>query len=431
MKLLKYKTFKGLHVVCKKCNRNIEVSQDQYKGCNHPIERQRYKAMVKINGRRPSKDLKSLDYDGAIKEFLYWKEDLNKPYKLKLPNSSSESKPELFEECIWMFSDWLENVGLPVQEQKQRSLRYVIESVGIVTRFKDFLVKNGYNLKKLTVYQVDKFVISDYYEYLEKKYENPSTFNHQLRPLKSFFNCLINVKGYDMPNPTKGIRLKYENPDPKSVNDTDFLKLLSVVTKKDSIHTYENGVRKNMYRPYIKTSFELAAFTGMRLKEVAMLKFSDIVLDSDEGLSHIKGTDLKFELTHNWAKNKESKIVNIPRSPELEDLLNRLDYKNNIGSDKYLIDGDSKISRESLAKQMSHSFTFFRRKAGLGDIFSIKHLRKTFLTRLQSQTGLAQSAGYQKTAKVILNNYIVKDEIVEAIAKKGFSYFNKQQIGQI
>ena len=68
MKLLKYKKFAGLHIVCKKCSKHIEISQDAYKGCKHPIERQRYKAIVSIRGQRKTRDLKSLEYNEAINE---------------------------------------------------------------------------------------------------------------------------------------------------------------------------------------------------------------------------------------------------------------------------------------------------------------------------------------------------------------------------
>jgi hypothetical protein len=105
--------------------------------------------------------------------------------------------------------------------------------------------------------------------------------------------------------------------------------------------------------------------------------------------------------------------------------LNRLDYKNNLGDHRYLIDGDCTFNRKSLAKEMSHAFTFFRKKAGLPNNFSIKHLRKTFLTKLETKTGLTESAGYQKTIGVIRKNYIDKTVVSREIQKRGFSYFDK------
>ena len=129
------------------------------------------------------------------------------------------------------------------------------------------------------------------------------------------------------------------------------------------------------------------------------------------------------ERAHNWDKTKAKKIVHIPLSPELKDLLTRLKYKENVEVDRYLIAGDESISRGSLAKQLSHSFTFYRRKAELGEDFSIKHLRKTFLTKLHLQTGLTESMGYQKTSNVILKNYIDKRDVVKEANRRGFSYF--------
>ena len=213
-----------------------------------------------------------------------------------------------------------------------------------------------------------------------------------------------------------------------SIADDDFLKLLSVVTEEDSVELCKNGKKRNRYRTWTKASFELAAFTGMRLEEVATLKYSDIKLNQHGELDYLEGIDLKYQRANNWDSTKAKKLVPIPITPELEDLLNQLNYKQNLGADRYLIDGDCKMSRSSLAKEMSHSFTFYRRKAGLSDSFSIKHLRKTFLTKLESQTGLTESAGYQKTLSVIHKNYIDKKQISRDIQEKGFSYYRKSSL---
>lgn len=106
----------------------------------------------------------------------------------------------------------------------------------------------------------------------------------------------------------------------------------------------------------------------------------------------------------------------------------KLNYKENIGLDKYLIAGDNNISRSSLAKQLSYSFTFYRKKAQLFDDFSIKHLRKTFLTKLHLQTGLTESMGYQKTSGVILRNDVDRKEVVKEVNSRGFSFFKADEI---
>jgi hypothetical protein len=113
-------------------------------------------------------------------------------------------------------------------------------------------------------------------------------------------------------------------------------------------------------------------------------------------------------------------------TPELEDLLNRLNYQQHLDEDRYLLDGDCNMKRASLAKEMSHAFTFYRKKAGLPSNISIKHLRKTFLTKLQVQTGMVQFAGYQKTLSVIDKNYIDKRAITKEIKNRGFKIFVQQ-----
>lgn len=423
MKILKYKKFTGLHIVCKKCNRHIEVSQTPYKGCNHPLERQRYKAIIKVNGGRKTRDLKSLDYDEAVKELLEFKSELTNPIKLINLSAQPEIRYELFTDFMYMFGDWLENVGIPRHEQKISSPKHIKETIGYINKLGGFLMKNVYDLEKLTIYQIDKHILGKYYEYLEETIKNNSTFNHNIRALKSFYNFLTGEKQLGIPNIPKKMKLKYENPNPTSISDEDFLKLLSVINENDSIEILKSGVKKNRFRPYTKDGIELCAYTGMRLEEVTSLKHSDIVVDSNGELECIIGTDLKFERAHNWDKTKATKSVYIPISNELKELLERLDYKSNLGIDKYLIAGDDNIDRKTLAKQLSHSFTFYRRQAKLGDDFSIKHLRKTFLTKLHLQTGLTESMGYQKTSSVILKNYIDKKAVVKEANRRGFSFF--------
>jgi integrase len=322
-----------------------------------------------------------------------------------------------------MFGDWLENVGIPRHEQKIRSPKHIKETIGYINKLGVFLMKNGYDLKKLTIYQIDKYMLGKYYEYLEQTIKSNATFNHNIRALKSFYNFLIGEKQLGIPNIPKKMKLKYENPNPTSISDQDLLKLLSFINENDSIEILKSGVKKNRFRPYTKAGIELCAYTGMRLEEVTSLKYSDIVVDSDGELECVIGTDLKFERAHNWDKTKATKSVYIPISNELKELLERLDYKSNLGVNKYLIAGDDNIDRKTLAKQLSHSFTFYRRQANLGDDFSIKHLRKTFLTKLHLQTGLTESMGYQKTASVVLKNYIDKKAVVKEANKRGFSYF--------
>ncbi len=423
MKLLKYKKFTGLHIVCKKCGRHIEVSQTPYKGCVHPLERQKYKAVLKANGGRKTRDLTSLDYDDAIKEMLAFKEELSNPFKFITTEPKVANKPELLTDCVMMYSDWLENIDVPKHQQVTRTNGYVKSTVRYVLNFTDFLKTSKVNLNTFKIYDLTDEIVGKYYEYLEPLCKSASTHNHNIKALKNFNSYLIDKKGYMIPNYFKDINQQYENANPISVNDGDFIKLLDAISDVDSVHTYSTGERKNMYRPYTRDAIELVAFTGMRIEETMILKYSDIVLDGDGKIHHLIGTDLKFDRAHNWNNSKEPKKVMIPYTKELEVLLIRLNYKENLGLDKYLIAGDLKIKRKTIADQLSDSFSFYKKKAGISSNITLKHLRKTFLTKLHTKTGFVESMGYQRSAKVTLGNYIDKAEVVKKVNEMGFSFF--------
>lgn len=423
MKLLKYQKFKELHIVCKKCNKQIETSQSPYKGCNHPIERQRYKAIVNVNGGRKTRDLKATDYNDAIIELTEFKKELSNPFNFSLKTEKVEVAYDRFIDCIMMYSDYLENIDVPFFEQKVRTKEYIRDTISYIMKMKLFLDSNGYKTETLTIYQVDKKIVNFYFEELYKKCNSIATYNHNIRALKGFYKFLIEKKGYEIINPVLYAKLKNESPNPINVNDKDFKTIINSVTADNSVHCYKNGVKKNMYRPFIKEAFEIIAYTGMRITEAISIKYSDIVLDENGELDYVMGIDLKYEKAHNYDQSKPRKVVPIPYSPELEDLLNRLDYKKHLGEDKYLIGPDENITRDSMAKLLSHSFKFYRDKSGVTAKIGLKHLRKSFLTKIEAQTGLVESLGYQKTKRVIQGNYIVKPEIAKAVKEKGFRLF--------
>ena len=423
MKILKYNKFQNLHVVCKRCGRHIEVSQTPYKSCNHPIERQKYKAVLKVNGGRKTRDLKALDYDEAIKELLAFKVELSNPFKFITTEPKVDNKPELLIDCVMMYSDWLENIDVPKHQQVIRSNGYIKSTIRYVLNFTDFLQANKTNLKTFKIYDLNDAIVGKYYEHLEPLCKSTSTYNHNTKALKNFNSYLIDKKKYLIPNYFKDVSLKYENANPISVNDADFIKLLDAISDVDSVHTFSTGERKNMYRPYTRDAIELVAFTGMRIEEAMILQYDNIVLDADGKIQYLIGTDLKFDRAHNWNNSKELKKVLILYSKELEALLIRLNYRENLGKDKYLIAGDLNIKRKTIADQLSDSFTFFRNKAGIENKFTLKCLRKSFLTKLHIKTGFLVSMGYQKSEKVTLGNYIDKVEVVREVNRQGFGYF--------
>jgi len=427
MRLLKYKKFKGLHIKCKGCGRNIEVTQTAFKGCNHPIEKQVYKGLFRINGVRTTKDLKSKEYIDAVAELIQWKKELDNPIKIIIHQQPKEPQIELLEDWIWVYSDWLQNVEVPFHEKKHRSEKYISGRISYLMKFKKFLETNHPKGGNILITEIDKNMFGKYYEFVGNSTSSAAGFNHTIKSVKYFFNFVIDEKKLLMQHPCRKAKLKFESPNPVSIDDNDFLKLLSFVNERDSIEISSKGKMRNRFRPWMKDAFELSAYTGMRNEETVSLKYSDIILDSKGKLEYLSGTDLKYERKHNWDNTQAVKMVPIPITPELENLLNRLNYKEFLGTDRYLIDGDCVFNRKSLAIEMSKAFTFFKNKAGIQKNFTLKHLRKTFLTKMEAKTGLVRSAGYQKNASVIEKNYLNNIIISKKIQEMGFRYFDKQE----
>ncbi len=437
MKKLEYKKFKGLHIVCKVCGKSIEVNQSEYKGCKHPFDKQKYKAVIRFNGTRKTRDLKSLVYDEAIKELLEFKHELSNPIKIAKPKSANNSKSinnigidevkhEKFIDCVLMYSDYLENIDVPFFEQRTRSKEYIRDTIGYILKYRDYLEKQGYNINKLTIYEIDKHIVSKYFEMLFKTSKSLATYNHHLRTLKSFYKFLIEKKGYELINPMIFAKLKNVTLNTKSVDDNDFEKILKCIdetNEDDTIHVYNNGVKKKMYRPYIKHAVELIAYTGMRLLEAISIKYCDIITNDNGDIDYVKGVDIKYEKAHNYDNSKPIKYVPIPYTQELEDLLNRLDYKKYLGTNRYLIASNEDVSRETIKKQLTHSFGYYRDRAGVTDKIGLKHLRKTFLTKMQIETGMVTSLGYQKTQSVIEKNYLDKGKIAISLKEKNIKLY--------
>ena len=237
MKILKYRKCSGLHIVCKKCNKLIENSQDAYKGCKHPLERQKYKAIIKHNGSRKTRDLKALNYDDAIEELVKFKKELSDSIKFISNVPKKEFKHELLNDCILMFSDWLENIDVPFFEQKVRTKEYIRDTVGYVCKLKTYLENNGHKTDKMTIYQLDKTIVNKYFEELYQKSKSIATYNHNIRALKGFYKFLIVTKGYDLINPLQYAKLKNEAPNPINVIDNDFYKIINCVTEENAIQT--------------------------------------------------------------------------------------------------------------------------------------------------------------------------------------------------
>ena len=143
------------------------------------------------------------------------------------------------------------------------------------------------------------------------------------------------------------------------------------------------GHRKNMYRDYLKDAFRLLLFTGGRLEETINLKWSNIYSIEHQGKTYFKFiySDLKVNRIQKKSTEKQKSTM---IHADLLDFLNTLGLNDKIGNDEFIICPDRTRNVKNLIDQLSKSFTHYRDLAGLRKEISIKHLRKTYITWINS-----------------------------------------------
>jgi hypothetical protein len=86
-------------------------------------------------------------------------------------------------------------------------------------------------------------------------------------------------------------------------------------------------------------------------------------------------------------KNGSSKLKSTIVHADLMSLLIDLGLHQKIGKDEYIICPDRTRNNKNFISLVSKSFSFFRDKAGVRKDISIKHLRKTYITWVNSING--------------------------------------------
>ncbi|HOT89239.1 MAG TPA: phage integrase SAM-like domain-containing protein [Bacteroidales bacterium] len=430
MKKLEYKNCSGLQIVCQKCNRAVHKSMTVYNGCKHEFDNQYYKLVLpdpNIPGKRRTKKLTTKSLNEAITALVEFKEELCSPVIMDAPKVI---KPMLLLDCMAVYIDYKNDVNVPAHEKATLSKNYLDDLQRCLEKFPIFLKEIGVNVKTLKVDEVTENHVGGFYKYLDdKKYAAP-TFNHCIKHLRMFYEYLIVEKDYENKNPFRKAKLKPIWHNPQTINAIDFYDLIDGITPEDSIKVVgKNNNRKNRYRPWLKDVFRLAAYTGRRLEELVEMKWNWIV-NGDKGEPiYLQSPDLKVNaMQHNRDKNN-SKVVFIPIIEELMELLLELGYEQKKGLNDFIIASDEVMSRQTMIKYMSKSFSFYFEKLNRGYIKNLKHLRKTYISRLEMATsGISIKISGQSSMGLINSHYKDHKYFAEQIAKSEFRVYEKREL---
>jgi len=157
-----------------------------------------------------------------------------------------------------------------------------------------------------------------------------------------------------------------------------------------------------VYETWMINAFKLFLLVGGRREEVLSLKWSDII-QGNNGVLFFKFKNLKVERLGN--KNTPKKYS--PINEDLLKLLKEMGYDQMKGKNIKLIDPENTYTINTIMEKVSRSFSHFRKAAGIETPFTLKHLRKTYLTwvfyNMGSDTKLLSS---HTSMKVLENHYI-------------------------
>lgn len=385
---------------------------------NNFLTKQRIIAFDVINDLKDSSEIDDLTIN-ELNELI--RKTLNGNNPKKRSRLSKEKKPLDWETCKTLYLNYINNIDVPKHKQRIRSKGYIKDTTLYLNRFDDFFKSKNINWKVLKVTQITDNVVGKYYEHIEKTTSSNASFNHHLRTIRNFFNFLIEEKEYSIKNPFRKVSLRYEATNPKTITNNEFTALLKAINEKNGIAIYKTGVRKNMYRSYLKLAYQLALYTGRRTEEIATFKWSNIKCNEENHPIYIESIDLKADRQSNYNQSKATKMVFVPVIQQLRNLLYEMGFEKNKGSDKYLIAPDETASRKTIIFQLTKSFTFYYRQLNTDKEISLKHLRKTYLTHLQIITGNAIAISGHSTEDILNNHYIDQIEIAKSVAASNLS----------
>ncbi len=258
------------------------------------------------------------------------------------------------------------------------------------------------SLKKITTAMLNDELL----KIIQQKGVTKKAFTTIMGYLNDLFERAID-SGYIQQNPskrvnTKMLRMKCQDKathddEERILNDIEIYKLLDVIRKDE----------KATPKKAINYAIELSMYTGLRVGELAALKWSDIVdgvlyVYKSEHEVRVRGQ--KYEYRIGDTKNRKHRGV--PLSNDAIDVLDRLRIVSDAKDDDFLF-RDEKTGKRKTAKSIGSATTRRGNSAGIKHV-SIHRIRRTVISKLVSENVaisiVADWMGH--TVEVSAENYI-------------------------
>ena len=400
------KSHKGLYVFCKSCRLNNPP-------CKH-YDQHIYRAIFNIpggGGSKRTKMLKAENYDDAVVETIEFRKELEATNFEKVDVRIDEGNDYNLIGAILKYNQYLHGNSDYAHLVKNITDEYRKEIIYYCKIFAKKL-KETKNIERMRVTDVTKKDVASFYTYLETRFQ-PKTFNKCLNAMRGFFDFLIKIEEIEMKNPFAIFTPKpLVNNDIETITQGEFQSIL------DAVDTYTpytilggKGEKKTMYFPWLKDGFKLFLLTGGRREEVVNLKWSDICV-TERGIMFFMIDNLKV---NRIKKNNRARKKYIPINIDLEEFLIEMGMNEKKNTNDFIFLPNRTITTKIIMDRLSKSFTHYKKGAGIKKDFSLKNLRKTYITWVEqvmgNQTGILTS----HSTKEVLEKFYLDPKVLSAV----------------
>lgn len=395
MTMLKLPKFSraGLKIYCRKCRQNNT-------SCNH-FEHQVYRMCFidRKSGKHRSKILKSTTYNDALVEGIQFRNEVERSDVEIVKDRKSMNYPE----ALVRYDNYLRGRTQYAHLTKSVSDKHRKEVIRYCEMFGKSLKRN-HNLRHLKPGSISNQDVSIFYQQMGHRYSSPKTFNKVLTSLTSFYKFLIEIEELPIRNLFKNcVRKHVSSGDNLILTKGDFNLIIDAVERKSSLQSKRSdGRRDNMYEPWLTNAFKLFLYLGGRREEILNLKWSDVI-EGPNGILFFRLRNYKVE------RMLKREVANkfVPISSDLLELLVEMGYDKLKGKEMKLIDSEEKYTINTLMEKVSKAFTHFREQAGIETPYTLKHLRKTYLTWLHHALGEDSNKVSSHTSMNVLEKHYI------------------------
>jgi integrase len=350
-----------------------------------------FKVVVYIPGtkRTRTRILETKNVDEAIVEAIEFEKYLKENnYEIE-SHKERILKPHLLIDCMSLYIDYLNNIDIPAYRQKVRSTGHINEVERYFRYFIECLKQQKIDYSSIRIQEINDKILGLFYTYIikEKNYNNVS-YNKVITIMKGFFNFLIEGSGYDIRNPFKQMKRLSVRPIVETITEEEYSELLSKIDSGSSMQILSTGEKKYHYYSWLKFGIQLGLMTGRRRDEIINLKYCDIKYDKGGNLLYIESEDYKVNRARTNISESSKKLIYIPITRKLKELLVENGLKQNKENDTFLLAPEKTENRETLKNQMSKGFSHYYNQLKTGRNLTFKCLRKTYITHLALSLGL-------------------------------------------